>query len=231
MSLTLEAFKKYINQIRYASPYLKQSVVELLSEITNDDMGYINHYVFTLDSGSAPFHQLIFGRDGKNYDINYIDSLWNLLNYSEEKKVNIREVTQDLFTVPQGYYLAHCISGDYALGAGIAKSFDENYNMRYKLHRDYAIPEGEKFANVGRALLVDNVFNLVTKQRCFHKPTYDSLYETLVDMREQCEQFDIAKLAMPRIAAGLDRLDWEKVKDIIEDVFETSDIEILICSL
>lgn len=51
MSLTLEAFKKYINQIRYASPDLKQSVVELLSEITNDDMGYINHYVFTLDFG------------------------------------------------------------------------------------------------------------------------------------------------------------------------------------
>ena len=25
-----------------------------------------------------------------------------------------------MFTVPQGYYLAHCISGDYALGAGIA---------------------------------------------------------------------------------------------------------------
>ena len=37
----------------------------------------------------------------------------------------ITEVTQDLFTVPQGYYLAHCISGDYALGAGIAKVFDE----------------------------------------------------------------------------------------------------------
>ena len=48
------------------------------------------------------------------------------------------EVQQDLFTVPQGYYLAHCISGDYALGAGIAVKFDEVYNMKFKLHRDYA---------------------------------------------------------------------------------------------
>ena len=142
-----------------------------------------------------------------------------------------KEVQQDLFTVPQGYYLAHCISGDYALGAGIAKKFDEVYNMRFKLHRDFAIPEGEKFANVGRALLVDNVFNLVTKQRCFHKPTYDSLYDTLIDMRELCADFGITKLAMPRIAAGLDRLDWEKVKDIIKDVFDNTDIEILICVL
>ena len=111
------------------------------------------------------------------------------------------EVQKDLFTVPQGYYLAHCISGDYALGAGIAKTFDKVYNMRFKLHRDYAIPDGEKYANVGRALLVDNVFNLVTKQRCFHKPTYDTLYETLVDMKEQCENFDIEKIAMPLIGS------------------------------
>ena len=103
--------------------------------------------------------------------------------------------------------------------------------MRYKLHRDYAIPEGQKFANVGRALLVDNVFNLVTKQRYFHKPTYDDLYETLVDMKEQCEMFDIKRLAMPIIGCGLDRLSWNKVKDIIEDVFSKSEIEILICKL
>ena len=75
--------------------------------------------------------------------------------------MNINEITQDLFTVPQGYYLAHCISGDYALGAGIARRFNDEYNMRYKLHRDYAIPEGQKFANVGRALLIDNVVLLL----------------------------------------------------------------------
>ena len=143
----------------------------------------------------------------------------------------INEITQDLFTVPQGYYLAHCISGDYALGAGIAKKFDEVYNMRFKLHRNYAIPDGEKYANVGRALLVDNVFNLVTKARYFHKPTYDSLYDTLIDMREQCEDYDITKIAMPLIGCGLDKLNWQQVREVIEDVFGESDIEILICRL
>lgn len=143
----------------------------------------------------------------------------------------ITEVTQDLFTVPQGYYLAHCISGDYALGAGIAKVFDEVYNMRFKLHRDYEIPDGKKYANVGRALLVDNVFNLVTKSRFFFKPTYDTLYDALLDMRDQCEEKSIAKLAMPLIGCGLDRLRWDQVRDIIEDIFDQTDIEILICKL
>lgn len=149
----------------------------------------------------------------------------------EAKKMNINEVTQDLFTVPQGYYLAHCISGDYALGAGIAKKFNEVYNMRSKLHRDYAIPSEKKSANVGRALLVDNVFNLVTKERYFHKPTYDELYNALMDMQEQCQDFGIEKLAIPLIGCGLDRLEWGKVKDIIEDVFAQTDIEILVCKL
>ena len=145
--------------------------------------------------------------------------------------MNFKEETRDLFTVPQGYYLAHCISGDYSLGAGIAAQFVDVYNMRYKLHRNYPIPDGEKFANVGEALLVDNVFNLVTKDRVYHKPTYDTLIETLEDMKEQCENLDIDKIAMPRIGCGLDGLSWDTVEEIIMEVFEDTDMEILICTL
>lgn len=145
--------------------------------------------------------------------------------------MTITEIKKNLFEVPQGYYLAHCISGDYALGAGIAKTFDEVYNMRYKLHRFFPIPEGERYANVGETLLVDNVFNLVTKQLCWHKPTYESVHDTLVQMRDMCESLFITKLAMPKIASGLDRLDWDQVRYLIEDVFEETDIDILICSI
>lgn len=145
--------------------------------------------------------------------------------------MNFKEETRDLFTVPQGYYLAHCISGDYSLGAGIAAQFVDVYNMRYKLHRNYPIPDGEKFANVGEALLIDNVFNLVTKDRVYHKPTYDTLIKTLEDMKEQCENLDIDKIAMPRIGCGLDGLSWDTVEEIIKEVFEDTDMEILICTL
>lgn len=134
---------------------------------------------------------------------------------------------RDLFTVPQGYYLAHCISADFALGAGIAKTFDEVYNMRLKLYRDY---DGYVYEG-GDALIVDNVFNLVTKPRCYHKPTYDAVREALEMMRSIMELSAITKLAMPKIASGLDRLDWDAVYEIICEVFEDTDIEILICEL
>ena len=134
---------------------------------------------------------------------------------------------RDLFTMPQGYYLAHCISSDFALGAGIAKTFDSVYNMRFKLFRNY--PDYKY--NGGDALLVDNVYNLVTKPKYWHKPTYDSLREALEMMKEQMDFVGATKLAMPKIAAGLDRLEWSKVYDIICEVFEDADIEIVICEL
>lgn len=134
---------------------------------------------------------------------------------------------KDLFTVPQGYYLAHCISADFALGAGIAKTFDNVYNMRYKLFSFYDDYE----YNGGDALLVDNVFNLVTKSKCYHKPTYQSLRESLEVMKDIIEDCAITKLAMPRIGSGLDKLNQDMVYDIICEVFENSDVEILICEI
>jgi hypothetical protein len=134
---------------------------------------------------------------------------------------------KDLFTMPQGYYLAHCISADFTLGAGVAKAFDSVYNMRFKLfkhHPDYEF-------NGGDVLLVDNVFNLVTKNTRWGRPTYDSLRESLEMMKEYMEFLDVTKLAMPKIGCGLDRLAWNEVYDIICEVFEDTDIDIVICEL
>lgn len=134
---------------------------------------------------------------------------------------------RDLFTMPQGYFLAHCISADFSLGAGIAKIFDSVYNMRFKLFRHF--PDYEY--DGGDSLLIDNVFNLVTKKKCYHKPTYESLRESLEMMKEHLDFLGVTKLAMPKIASGLDRLDWDQVYDIICEVFEDMDIEIVICEI
>lgn len=141
--------------------------------------------------------------------------------------MTITTVKKDLFTMPQGYYLAHCISADFALGAGIAKTFDTVYNMRHKLFKD----RPNYVYNGGDAILIDNTFNLVTKAKYWHKPTYDSMREALEMMREHLEFMDVTKLAMPRVGCGLDRLQWNQVYDIICDVFNDMDIEIVICEL
>ncbi len=142
-----------------------------------------------------------------------------------------KEIKKDLFEVPVYYYLAHCINGNYTLGAGIAREFVDRMNMQNCLKWAYPIAEGEQAKHIGKALLVGNVFNLVTKAFHFNKPTYESLYSALKSMHEQCKELGIKYLAMPKIGCGLDRLDWDKVNAMIKEVFSDLDINILICYL
>lgn len=156
--------------------------------------------------------------------------------------MTFREEKRDLFAVEGDRYLAHCIGGDYALGAGIALEFAKRYHMREKLNEKWPIPylDSSKISDtiddsrdynyyVGRALLVEDVFNLVTKKFSFGKPTYEMLMTCLYDMEWHCRNLGIKKLAMPRIGCGLDRLKWERVREMIKEVFADDDIDILVC--
>ena len=125
-----------------------------------------------------------------------------------------KEIKGDLFTVPNNFYLAHCISSDYALGAGIAVAFQKKFHLRGKLQQADPTP---KFPQV---LLIDRVFNLITKDKCYHKPTLESLKETLRQMKEIIVEKKIEHLAMPKIGCGLDRLQWGEVSKAIQETFE-----------
>jgi len=99
--------------------------------------------------------------------------------------------------------------------------------MRFKLFREYDMYAYEG----GDALLIDNVFNLVTKPKCYHKPRYEAIREALETMRDIMNINATTKLAMPKIGCGLDRCEWDKVYSIISEVFKETDVEILICEL
>lgn len=142
----------------------------------------------------------------------------------------INETPGNLFDYENDYALAHCISADFALGAGIAKYFQARYGTRDELRQ--AFPQYQ-WNGKGYCLVTNNnrVFNLVTKSRYFEKPTLTSLREALVSMKEISEERGIYKIAMPRIGCGLDKLNWQDVKDIIIDVYGGSDHDLRIVYL
>lgn len=145
-----------------------------------------------------------------------------------------KEEVRDLFTVPEGYYLAHCISADFALGAGIAVEFNKSFNMKHKLQTcfDGYLDEWNKEGWNCDCLLIGRVFNLVTKTRYWQKPTYPTLRGSLEYMKAIAECNKIRKIAMPMIGCGLDGLNWNIVRTIIQDVFKDSEVlEILVCKL
>ena len=142
--------------------------------------------------------------------------------------MKIKEVKADLFSAPDDYYLAHCISADFGMGKGIVVEFNNRFNMRNKLLKKYPLNDWD---NKGYCLRCGRVFNLVTKEFYYNKPTYKTLENALCDMRDCVTKYGISKIAMPKIGCGLDRLLWGKVRKIIENVFEDVDVEILVCYL
>lgn len=139
-----------------------------------------------------------------------------------------REVQQDLFTVDTNIYtLVHCISADFALGKGIALEMQKHFNTRNEIQsraRPFSIP-------VGHCVYTPPVLSMITKGHAQSKPTYETMYEALYHLQLATEKLGIEQIAMPLIGCGLDQLKWPIVRALIKDIFEDTDIEILVCYL
>ncbi|OLS32627.1 MAG: hypothetical protein HeimAB125_06950 [Candidatus Heimdallarchaeota archaeon AB_125] len=141
--------------------------------------------------------------------------------------MHYQELQKDLFTVSEDYYLAHCISSDFVMGGGIAVPFNKKFDLKEQFRQ--IKKENPSVLDHPTCILLGRVFNLITKNLVFHKPTYETMKQALERMREICVEKSIKKLAMPKVGSGIDKLEWNKVRDIIHEVFSDSEIEILVC--
>lgn len=145
----------------------------------------------------------------------------------------LKEEIRDLFSVSDDYYLVHCISADFAMGKGIVIEFNKRFDMKNILKTKYPdyITRFRSDNVKGDCISEGRVLNLITKERYFNKPTLETMRIALFRMKEICYEKEITKIAMPTIGAGLDRLDWNDVKELLKTVFEDTDIEISVCKL
>ena len=90
----------------------------------------------------------------------------------------LREVVGDLFTAPSTDSLAHCVSADFHLGQGIARTFSKKFPEIRSLHG----------IGVGKIGIVKHgvtfIYNLITKSHFYEKPTYYKLQNCLVASRD-----------------------------------------------
>ncbi|KAJ6659860.1 hypothetical protein lerEdw1_018316 [Lerista edwardsae] len=111
---------------------------------------------------------------------------------AEEGRISY--VQGDLFSCPGTDALAHCISEDCRMGAGIASIFKKKFGGVQEL-----LKQQKKTGEVA-VLKRDNryVYYLITKNKYFHKPTYDNLWKSLEAMKSHCLKNAVTHISMPR---------------------------------
>uniref|UniRef100_A0A1A8J6Z8 O-acyl-ADP-ribose deacylase 1 n=3 Tax=Nothobranchius TaxID=28779 RepID=A0A1A8J6Z8_NOTKU len=144
-----------------------------------------------------------------------------------EGSMTLCYITGDLFSCPPDEALAHCISEDCRMGAGIAVLFRKRFGGVSELKEQKKQPGQCAVLKQGRRFL----YYLITKKRASQRPTYNCLRQSLQDMKSHCVKNNVTRISMPRIGCGLDRLEWSKVSAILEEVFKDSNISITVYSL
>ena len=139
--------------------------------------------------------------------------------------VVIREVSGDLFTSTES--LCHCISSDFRLGRGIARTFRRKFPRILELRKLHIGRGGFVFLSVNGKY----IYNLITKSRYYQKPSYLDLRKSLEAMRSHVVSRGVSRISLPRLGCGLDCLDWSVVKQILYDVFHECDIVLTVYSI
>ncbi|XP_043356399.1 ADP-ribose glycohydrolase OARD1 [Dermochelys coriacea] len=146
---------------------------------------------------------------------------------SRDRADRIKYIKGDLFTCPRRDSLAHCISEDCRMGAGIAVLFKKKFGGIQ------ALDQQKKSGEVAVLKRDDRyIYYLIRKKkRVSHKPTYENMQKSLQAMKTHCLNNGVTDISMPRIGCGLDRLEWDKVSALLEEVFEDTDIKITVYAL
>ena len=134
--------------------------------------------------------------------------------------MTLTEIHGNLFEHTKDRIPVHCISQDCEMGAGIAVPMKKAFKL--------SSLTADKFPD---CIYYHNVLNLITKKNYWGKPTYQTLEQSLIKMKEICVEEGITKLVMPKIGCGLDKLQWPKVREMLENIFRDTDIDILVCYL
>lgn len=139
------------------------------------------------------------------------------------------EITGDIFESPRECYM-QCISADFKMGLGIAKDFRDRFHVKDKLINKWGNYQNYFKKDGGGAIATTDplVVSLVTKLNYYDKPTYESMDISLKQAAMLLEAWGIFEVSMPMIGCGLDKLNWDKVKKLIEKNFKDKQVLITV---
>lgn len=119
------------------------------------------------------------------------------------------------------------------MGKGIAlqfkKRFPANYEAYLKAIADKKIDIGMLFVTESPSLFYKYIINFPTKKHWRNPSRYEFVEKGMQDLVQIIQENDIRSIAIPPLGAGNGKLDWERVKPIIEKyAHDLPDVEFFI---
>lgn len=127
--------------------------------------------------------------------------------------------TGDLFEA-QTEAIINTVNTVGVMGKGIALQFKQRFPENFEVYKQLC---DEKKFDVGQLLITQNnslffkyIINFPTKKHWKQPSQYQYIEDGLTELVKKIEELNIKSVAMPPLGAGNGKLDWEKVKPIIE---------------
>lgn len=137
----------------------------------------------------------------------------------------IQYVSGNVFKSHISLPIVHCVSKDGALLKGFAADVRRDHRQ-YKNNSKPFHLSGLVTSTYG--VSTRRYLHMVTKEKFFHKPTYNSLRSGINALKNYCVSNSITRLAMPRLAAGLDKMEWSEVSAILIRTFSFTGIKLYV---
>lgn len=130
--------------------------------------------------------------------------------------------------------LVNTVNTEGVMGKGIALQFKTSFPHNYKMYRE-ACKKGE--VKVGKVLMVKDkslfggekmIINFPTKTTWRKPSEYSYIIDGLKDLKKTIEESRIKSIAIPPLGAGNGGLDWEKVKQILQEYLGSIDSDVVV---
>ena len=175
------------------------------SAVDKGDTSGNNTYVLSVDTGTL-----------------VTDTYDNITDFSEDG--------MDLLSVPVIFKIVHTINADLSYAEErwngedtLAKNIDKFFKIREALD-DLSSIDWE----VGEVINTSVVYHLLTKKDRYDTVKYQNINKCLETLKKVASHNGDYYLAFPKICCGQDRMEWDKVKELIEMQFGNTEFQIML---
>jgi len=151
----------------------------------------------------------------------------NINNINEIHPKNINEITKNILEIPQEYAIAHCISADLKMNKGLAAEICKQYGSFSEIFSNLTINVGDAIPIIANNRLI---LYLITKQNYYQKHQFNDIQKAISNSIKELYKLKHYKLAIPKLATGLDKCSWSDIKQLLCSEFSNTNIELIICN-